>query len=93
MSDLAFECFEKAGLLTIDELRDKAEIINLTEEVLDAKGIECDAKILKLSEDKLKEILEVRRKRKKSKIVISEIDDDSIEENEQHDNKEAVYAT
>jgi hypothetical protein len=35
---------------------------------LDAKGIECDSKVAKISEDQLKEILEqVRRLRKKRK--------------------------
>jgi hypothetical protein len=31
----------------------------LTEQVLDAKGLECDERISKLSEEKLREILEV----------------------------------
>ena len=38
----------------------------MTEEVLQAKGIECDASISKISEDELKEILvKVRELRKK----------------------------
>jgi ABC-type phosphate transport system auxiliary subunit len=47
-------------------------IISLTEQVLDAKGLECDSKISKISEEQLREILEgVRRlrKRKKKKIA------------------------
>ena len=40
----------------------------MTEEVLQAKGIECDASISKISEDELKEILvKVRELRKKKK--------------------------
>ena len=43
----------------------------MTEEVLDAKGLECDEKISKLSEEKLREILEevrkLRNRRKKRK--------------------------
>ena len=38
----------------------------MTEEVLQAKGIECDASISKISEDELREILvKVRELRKK----------------------------
>ena len=36
----------------------KDEIITLTEQVIDAKGIECDSKISKISEEQLSEILE-----------------------------------
>jgi hypothetical protein len=53
-------------MLTDDEEKDREEIIRLTEKVLDSKGIECDAKIAKISEDQLREILEeVRRLRRK----------------------------
>ena len=59
-------------MLTADEERDREEIISLTEQVLDLKGIECDAKIAKISEDLLREILEevrkLRRKRKKTYV-------------------------
>jgi DNA polymerase III delta subunit len=56
------------SLLNLEEQQHKDEIVSLTEEVLDAKGIECDAKVAKISEDQLKEILEqVRRLRKKRK--------------------------
>ena len=83
MSDFAFFRFVSAKMLTPDEERDKDEIISLTEQVLDARGIECDAKISKMSEAQLKEILEeVRRRRlvrkKKKKNVISD-DRGSIE--------------
>ena len=37
-------------------------MVSLTEEVLDAKGIECDSKIAKIYEEQLKEILEQVRK-------------------------------
>jgi hypothetical protein len=47
------------NMLTIGEQQHKDEIITLTEQVLDAKGIECDSKI---SGEQLSEILEgVRR--------------------------------
>jgi hypothetical protein len=45
------------NLLTQEESQHKGEIINLTEQVLDAKGLECDERISKLSEEKLKEYL------------------------------------
>jgi ribosomal protein S13 len=56
-------------MLTLEEQQHKDEIVSLTEQVLDTKGIECDSKISKISEEQLKEILEqVRKLRKKKKI-------------------------
>ena len=56
-------------MLTKEEEEHKEEIVQLTEEVLQAKGIECDASISKISEDDLKEILvkfkELRKKKRK----------------------------
>ena len=53
----------------LEEQQHKDEIVSLTEQVLDAKGIECDSKISKLSEKQLSEILkQVRKLRKKKKI-------------------------
>ena len=55
-------------MLNLEEQQHKDEIVSLTEQVLNAKGIECDSKISKLSEEQLKEILEqVRKLRKKKK--------------------------
>ena len=95
MSEFAFFRFKSANMLTEDEERDKAEMISLTEQVLDSRGIECDAKISKISEDGLREILEevrkLRRKKKKNNIIS---DDDSSNEEYtdiQTDNKEAAY--
>ena len=45
-------------MLTIEEEQHKYEIIELTEEVLDAKGMRCDSKISKISERQLREILD-----------------------------------
>jgi ribosomal protein S13 len=57
------------NMLDLEEQQHKDEIVSLTEQVLDAKGIECDSKISKLSEEQLSEILEqVRKLRKKKKI-------------------------
>jgi hypothetical protein len=61
------------NMLTVEEQQHKNEIITLTEQVLDAKGIECDSKISKISEEELREILEgVRRLRKRNKKKIEE---------------------
>ena len=54
--------FMSNNLLSQEESQHKDEIIDLTEQVLDAKGLECDERISKLSEEKLREILEEVRK-------------------------------
>jgi ribosomal protein S13 len=68
MSEFAFFRFMTSNMLTMEEQQHKDEIVSLTEQVLDAKGIECDSKISKISEEQLKAILEeVRKLRKKKK--------------------------
>jgi ribosomal protein S13 len=58
-----------SNMLSLEEQQHKVEIVSLTEQVLDANGIECDSKISKISEEQLREILEqVRKLRKKKKI-------------------------
>jgi hypothetical protein len=65
-------------MLTVEEQQHREEIITLTEQVLDAKGLECDSKISKISEEQLREILEgVRRLRKKNKKKIEELGEDN----------------
>jgi hypothetical protein len=60
-------------MLTVEEQQHREEIIALTEQVLNAKGIECDSKISKISQEQLREILEgVRRLRKRNKRKIEE---------------------
>jgi hypothetical protein len=78
MSEFAYFRFMSNNMLTVEEQQHKDEIITLTEQVLDAKGIECDSKISKISEEQLREILEgVRRLRKrKSKKKSGEEEDD-----------------
>lgn len=62
--------------------KSKDEIIFVTEQVLDAQGIECDFKISKLSEEKIREILnEVRKKRRK--LTHKEREDEEDEEDEE----------
>ena len=81
MSEFAFFRFVSYNLLTNEERKNKEEIIQLTEEVLDAKGIECDSKINQLSQEQIEEILkEVRIKReKKKKKINSELEAEIIE--------------
>jgi hypothetical protein len=75
MSDFAFFRFISYNWLNETEKKSKDEMIQITEEVLEFKGIECDARISKLSEEQLKEILEevrnrIKKKKKKSDITI-----------------------
>jgi hypothetical protein len=51
MSDFAFMRFMSNNMLTTEESQHKDEIVNLTEQVLDANGLECDERISKISED------------------------------------------
>ena len=56
-----------------EQQQHKDAIIAFTEEVLQARGIECDSRISKISEEQLKETLEeirqLRKKNKKSKDI------------------------
>lgn len=79
MSDFAYFRFLSYNLLTEEERKNKGEIIAITEDVLDAKGIECDATISKVSEDELKEILEGVRQIRKKKMRKYKTVDISIE--------------
>ena len=67
MSEFAFFRFMSSNMLTVEEQQHKDEIVSLTEQVLDAKGIECDSKVSKMSEEQLREILEQVRKLRKRK--------------------------
>ena|ERR671924_84222 len=70
MSDLAYQRFMASYMLTNEEQlpENRQEIINYTEDVLQAKGIECDKRIAELSQEQVKEILEeVRKLREKGK--------------------------
>jgi hypothetical protein len=51
-----------------EEEEDKDAIISFTEEIIQARGIECDSRISKISEEQLKETFEeVRQLAKKNK--------------------------
>jgi ElaB/YqjD/DUF883 family membrane-anchored ribosome-binding protein len=85
MSDFAFFRFLSNNWLTESEKKSKDEIIQITEEVLESKGIECDARISKLPEEQLKEILEevrerIKKKKKKNNIT-TELESDLVVQN------------
>ena len=77
MSEFAYFRYISHNMLTKEEEEHKEEIIAFTEDVLQARGIECDSRISKISEEQLKEILEeVRqlRKKKKNKDIEEQLD-------------------
>ena len=57
MSEFAYFRYMRNNMLTKEE-EHKEEIIALTEDVLRARGTECDSRISKISEEQLNEILE-----------------------------------
>lgn len=67
MSEFAFFRFKSHDMLTKEEEAHKDEVIRLTEEVLQTKGIQCDASI-SIPEEELREIVgKVRYLRRKKK--------------------------
>ena len=73
MSEFAFFRFKSNSMLTLEEEQHKDEIVEFTEKVLKANDIECDSRIAKISEEKLRKILEeVRKLRRKQKRIPSE---------------------
>ena len=86
MSEFAYFRFMSYNMLNVEEQQHKDEIITLTEQVLDAKGIECDSKISKISEEQVREILEgVRRLRKRKKNIRIEEDGEDNRQKEELD--------
>ena len=83
--------FMSNNMLTKEESQHKDEIVNLTEQVLDAKGLECDERISKLSEERLREILEEVRKLRHNKKRRQGIDQNIADSNDDS-NKEVLYA-
>ena len=97
MSEFAFFRFKSNNMLTIEEEQQKDEMIKLTEEVLEAKGIECDSRISKISEKQLREILEeVRKLRRKRKRLATDnrsgsmAKEEDFTENEEGEQREEV---
>src|SRR5688500_18694690 len=94
MSEFAYFRFMSNNMLTVEEQQHKEEVITLTEQVLDAKGIECDSKISKISEEQLREILEavrrLRKRKNKSKKIIEEDNDEEEEDDQDNRHKEKL---
>ena len=88
MSEFAYFRFMSYNMLTIEEQQHKDEIVTLTEQVLDAKGIECDSKISKISEEQLREILEAVRRLRKRKNKNKKIIEEEEEEQDDQDNRQ-----
>jgi ElaB/YqjD/DUF883 family membrane-anchored ribosome-binding protein len=82
--------FMSNNMLTTEESQHKDEIIDLTEQVLDAKGLECDERISKLSEEKLREILEEVRKLRHNKKRRQRIDQNIADSNDDGGKKKEV---
>ena len=95
MSEFAFFRFKSANMLTDEEESDREEIIRLTEQVLDLKGIECDAKIAMISKDQVREILEqvrrLRGKKKKTYIDSTDINLNEKDKDIENDEGESPY--
>jgi hypothetical protein len=79
MSEFAFFRFMSLNLLTQEEKDNKAEVISVTEEVLEAQGMECDSKIAKVSEETIHQILNEVRKRRRKRAT----QDNAIEEEQE----------
>ena len=90
MSEFAYFRFRSLNMLSIEEERHKDEIVELTEEVLDAKGMECDSKISRVSEEQLREILEEVRKLRRKRKRLPTIKDTSVEDEVEHKDEEEV---
>ena len=90
MSEFAYFRFRSLNMLSIEEERHKDEIVELTEEVLDAKGMECDSKISRVSEEQLREILEEVRKLRRKRKRLPTIKDTRIEDEGEHKDEEEV---
>ena len=74
MSKFAFLRFSSHKMLTPEEQEQKEEIIQLTEKVLQAKRIKCDASISKIAEEALREILEKVRELPRKKMKQSDVE-------------------
>lgn len=94
MSEFAYFRFMSNNMLTVEEQQHKDEVIMLTEQVLDAKGIECDSKISKISEQQLREILEavrrLRKRKNKNKKMIEEDNEEEEEDDQDNRHKEKL---
>jgi hypothetical protein len=80
MSKLAFYRFMNRGMLTVEEQEHKDEVVEFTEQAMNAKGIECDEGVKSLSDEQLVELLEearALRNKKKKKNGIAQQEEES----------------
>jgi hypothetical protein len=90
MSEFAFFRFLSLELLTEEEKVNKTEIISITEEVLDAEGIECDSKVAQLPEETMKKIIaEVRKRRRRKAQSQPATEEGKVEEDKKKKEQEA----
>jgi ribosomal protein L12E/L44/L45/RPP1/RPP2 len=78
-------------MLTAEEMlpNNKQDIIESTEDILQARGIECDNRIKELSKKQLKEILEdVRNLREKKKAERKQQQEQQQQQDQQQEEKE-----
>ena len=87
MSEFAFFRFLSLDLLTEEERVNKTEIISVTEEVLDAEGIECDSKVSKLPEETMRKIIDEVRKRRRRKAQSEAAEEGKEEEGKEKSEK------
>jgi ribosomal protein S13 len=90
MSEFAYFRFRSLNMLSVEEEQHKDEIIKLTEEILDAKGMECDSKISRISEEQLREILEEVRKLRRKKKRLPTTTDTSVEDEVEYNTEEEI---
>ena len=90
MSEFAYFRFRSLNMLSIEEQQHKDDIIKLTEEILDAKGMECDSKISRISEEQLREILEEVRKLRRKRKRLPTTTDTSVEDEVEYKTEEEI---
>lgn len=79
------------NLLTQEEREYKPEIVSITEQILDAEGIECDSKISELSEDNIRKILaEVRKRLRRKSLQVESVTVDKDEEKQKEEERPVI---
>ena len=91
MSEFTFFRFMSLNLLTQEEREYKPEIVSITEQILDAEGIECDSKISELSEDNIRKILaEVRKRLRRKSLQVESVTVDKDEEKQKEEERPVI---
>ena len=81
MSELAFYRFMNRGMLTAEEQEHKDEVVEFTEQAMNAKGIKCDEGVKALPDEQLAELLEEAsafwNRKKKKKGIAQQVQEES----------------